>query len=67
MRSGTKVTCFAAVLGFLITGISGFSYGAGPEISLRYAGDVVIGNHLTRGQEFFAKRVDEIANVVSLK
>jgi tripartite ATP-independent transporter DctP family solute receptor len=33
---------------------------AGPEITIRYAGDLPIGNHLTRTQEFFAKRVAEI-------
>ena len=37
-----------------------FSCAANPELILRYAGDLPIGNHLTRGQEFFAKRVDEI-------
>ncbi|MFB3816354.1 MAG: TRAP transporter substrate-binding protein [Candidatus Methylomirabilales bacterium] len=33
---------------------------AGSEITIRYAGDLPIGNHLTRTQEFFAKRVAEI-------
>ena len=61
MKTLVKVFCCAAVLSFLIVTISGFSYGASPEISLRYAGDLPIGNHLTRGQEFFAKRVDEIS------
>ena len=41
-------------------GYAGVSHSAEPEITLRYAGDLPIGNHLTRGQEFFAKRVEEI-------
>jgi tripartite ATP-independent transporter DctP family solute receptor len=52
--------CLVA-LGLTFTGFSGLSYGANPEVTLRYAGDLPIGNHLTRGQEFFAKRVDEIS------
>ena len=54
MKTLVKVFCCAAVLSFLVMTIPGFSYGA-PEVSLRYAGDLPIGNHLTRGQEFFAK------------
>ena len=50
----------AAALGLVVGGFFNFSYGASPEITLRYAGDLPIGNHLTRAQEFFANRVDEI-------
>ena len=39
----------------------GVSLAANPEVTLRYAGDLPIGNHLTRTQEFFAKRVAEIS------
>jgi TRAP-type C4-dicarboxylate transport system substrate-binding protein len=61
MRGVAKILGFLAVLGFAGGGFFGFSYGAGPEITLRYAGDLPIGNHLTRAQEFFAKRTDEIS------
>jgi tripartite ATP-independent transporter DctP family solute receptor len=60
MRNVLKALGFLAAVGFMAAGFFGISYGAGPEITLRYAGDLPIGNHLTRGQEFFAKRVDEI-------
>ncbi len=53
------------VLGFVMAlyfgGFLGFSHAASGEISLRYAGDLPLGNHLTRGQEFFAERVGEIS------
>jgi tripartite ATP-independent transporter DctP family solute receptor len=39
----------------------GFSQAFGAEINLRYAGDLPVGNHLTRGQEYFAQRVNEIS------
>lgn len=61
MRGVAKVLGFLAVLGFVAGGFFSFSYGAGPELSLRSAGDLPIGNHLTRAQEYFAKRVSEIS------
>lgn|GEM_PF-3490166 len=60
MRGVLKVLGFFVSLGLVVGGFFNFSYGASPEITLRYAGDLPMGNHLTRGQEFFAKRVDEI-------
>jgi tripartite ATP-independent transporter DctP family solute receptor len=49
---------FAAFLS--IGGWPGFFPANGAEITLRYAGNLPVGNHLTRGQEFFSKRVTEI-------
>ncbi len=58
MLSG--ITC-VAVLALGLAGGPGLANGASPEVTLRYAGDLPIGNHLTRAQEFFAKRVDEMS------
>ncbi len=58
MRKIMKMLSFLAVLVFMGAGLS---QGATPEITLRSAGDLPIGNHLTRAQEYFAKRVDEIS------
>ena len=60
MRGVLRVLGVFAALGLAAGGFPSSSYGANPEITLRYAGDLPIGNHLTRAQEFFAKRVDEI-------
>lgn len=51
---------FLVSLCLVITGAPGISQAANPEVTIRYAGDLPIGNHLTRTQEFFAKRVAEI-------
>jgi hypothetical protein len=59
MRERLKALAFLVVLVFMA---AGSSHGADPEITLRSAGDLPIGNHLTRAQEYFAKRVDEISN-----
>jgi len=48
-------------LAFTSAGLPLLSYGAGPEVTLRSAGDLPIGNHLTRAQEYFAKQVTEIS------
>lgn len=58
---------FLCTVGFLaafilaVAGFSGNGNAANPEISLRSAGDLPIGNHLTRAQEHFARRVSEIS------
>lgn len=61
MKDKLNVLVIFVAAWVLIGGFSGWAYGASAEITLRYAGDLPIGNHLTRGQEFFAKRVDEIS------
>lgn len=57
---GTVVGCLV-LLSLVFVASPGISGAANPEVTLRYAGDLPIGNHLTRTQEFFAKRVDEIS------
>jgi tripartite ATP-independent transporter DctP family solute receptor len=39
----------------------GISVAQKPEVTLRYAGDLPIGNWLSRAQEFFAKRADVLS------
>jgi tripartite ATP-independent transporter DctP family solute receptor len=52
---------FVAICLLAVAGFSGISYAAQPEVTLRYSGNLPIGNHLSRAQLFFAKRVDEIS------
>jgi tripartite ATP-independent transporter DctP family solute receptor len=61
MRKSVRTTVgFLVLLALGFIGNPGISQAANPEVTLRYAGDLPIGNHLTRTQEFFAKRVEEI-------
>lgn len=60
MRKALKFLGFFIAVYLLLGGYFGLSQALSAEITLRYAGDLPIGNHLTRGQEFFAKRVEEI-------
>lgn len=59
-KSVGTIVGFLVLLALVFVGSSGISQAANPEVTLRYAGDLPIGNHLTRTQEFFAKRVAEI-------
>ena len=59
-KSVGTIVGFFVLLALVFTGYPGISRAANPEVTLRYAGDLPIGNHLTRTQEFFAKRVAEI-------
>jgi tripartite ATP-independent transporter DctP family solute receptor len=60
MKNGR--TFWAIVLTFgLLIGFGDITGMASAEVTLRYAGDLPIGNHLTRTQEFFAKRVEELS------
>jgi tripartite ATP-independent transporter DctP family solute receptor len=59
-KSVGTIVGFLVLLALVFTGYPGISQAANPEVTLRYAGDLPIGNHLTRTQEFFAKRVAEI-------
>lgn len=59
-KSVGTIVGFLVFLALVFTGYPGISQAANPEVTLRYAGDLPIGNHLTRTQEFFAKRVAEI-------
>jgi tripartite ATP-independent transporter DctP family solute receptor len=59
-KSVGTIVGFLVLLALIFTGYPGISQAANPEVTLRYAGDLPIGNHLTRTQEFFAKRVAEI-------
>jgi tripartite ATP-independent transporter DctP family solute receptor len=61
MKSSLKVLGVTMALCLSVGGFLGLPYAIGADITLRYAGDLVIGHHLTAGQEFFAKRVDEIS------
>jgi tripartite ATP-independent transporter DctP family solute receptor len=61
MRVPLRVLGFVTFLVFAVGGLSGTCWSAGAEITLRYAGDLPVGNHLTRSQEFFAERVNEIS------
>ena len=61
MRGVLKALGFLATLFLMVAGFPGISHGANPEVTLRSAGDLPIGNHLTRAQEFYAKRVNEIS------
>jgi tripartite ATP-independent transporter DctP family solute receptor len=61
MKKISKMLRFVFVLHLLVGGFCGFSEAIGAEIMLRYAGDLPVGNHLTRGQDFFAERVKEIS------
>jgi tripartite ATP-independent transporter DctP family solute receptor len=61
MKGSFNVLGVSMAICLLIGGFFGLSHAISAEITLRYAGDLVIGHHLTRGQEFFAKRVDEIS------
>jgi len=59
MKDALKISGLILVIFLLAGAVPGPS--GGSEVSLRYAGDLPIGNHLTRGQEFFAQRVGEIS------
>jgi tripartite ATP-independent transporter DctP family solute receptor len=59
-KSVGTIVGFFVLLTLVFVGYTGISQAANPEVTLRYAGDLPIGNHLTRTQEFFAKRVAEI-------
>ena len=61
MKGSLRVLGITVAMCLLIGGFFGLSNAISAEITLRYAGDLVIGHHLTRGQEFFAKRVDELS------
>jgi tripartite ATP-independent transporter DctP family solute receptor len=59
--------CLLKGIGIFLTasliwiGFYGSSCAANPEITLRYAGDLPIGNYMTREQEFLAKRVETLS------
>ena len=59
-KSVGTIVGFFVLLALVFMGSPGISRAANPEVTLRYAGDLPLGNHLTRTQEFFAKRVAEI-------
>jgi tripartite ATP-independent transporter DctP family solute receptor len=62
MRKVTQYVIGSLVsVGLVIAALFGGAEAANPEVTLRFAGDLPIGNHLTRTQEFFSKRVDEIS------
>lgn len=61
MKRVVKLLGFVLVLYLVIGGFSGLSDCISAEITLRYAGDLPVGNHLTHGQEFFAQRVKELS------
>ena len=61
MKAKLRVLGFAMAMSLLAGGFMGVSQATGAEITLRYAGDLPVGHYLTLGQEFFAKRVDEIS------
>ncbi len=60
-RSGSFLFVGALAVLLALAGLPPATQAANPEVTIRYAGDLPIGNHLTRTQEFFAKRVDEIS------
>jgi tripartite ATP-independent transporter DctP family solute receptor len=60
MKNGQKFWAIVLAIGILC-GLGNFARDASAEVTLRYAGDLPIGNHLTRTQEFFAKRVEELS------
>lgn len=63
MRNTLKALMLVMVVSISVTALLvSWSYAGNPDVSLRYAGDLPVGNHLTRAQERFAKRVDEISN-----
>jgi tripartite ATP-independent transporter DctP family solute receptor len=57
MRKFKKMIAFIGLIGFLTIGIGSISIAA--EINLRYAGNLPVGTFVTRGQEYFAKLVEE--------
>lgn len=61
MKRASGVLGVVMVVSLSVGVALGLSDASSAEISLRYAGDLPIGNHLTRGQEFFAQRVSEIS------
>ena len=62
MRGPLKILGLLMAMYFSLGGFIGFSKAVAAEtMTLRYAGDLPVGNHLTRGQEFFAERVKEIS------
>jgi tripartite ATP-independent transporter DctP family solute receptor len=61
MRTRSTILGIVLAVYLLVGGWYGCSDAVGAEVTLRYAGDLPVGNHLTRGQEFFAERVKEIS------
>jgi tripartite ATP-independent transporter DctP family solute receptor len=61
MRRLLKGIGIFVTVSLIWAGFCGLSYASSPEITLRYAGDLPIGNWLTRAQEFFAKRVETLS------
>ena len=61
MKKTSTILGFVVVLYLLVGGLYGLSDAVSAEIMLRYAGDLPVGNHLTRGQDFFAERVKELS------
>jgi tripartite ATP-independent transporter DctP family solute receptor len=61
MERALRLFAFVVALCLSMGGFPQFFHTAHAEGNLRYAGDLPLGNHLTRGQEFFAQRVSEIS------
>jgi tripartite ATP-independent transporter DctP family solute receptor len=61
MRRTLKMSGLVLMLCVLVGGFCGFSTAMGAEVSLRYAGDLPVGNHLTRSQDFFAEQVKTLS------
>jgi tripartite ATP-independent transporter DctP family solute receptor len=61
MKTTSKIMGVVLAVCLVAGGGFAFSDAQGAEVMLRYAGDLPVGNHLTRGQEFFAEQVKEIS------
>jgi tripartite ATP-independent transporter DctP family solute receptor len=59
-RSLKGIGIFLAMV-LIFLGSYGFSHAASPQITLRYAGDLPIGNFMTKEQEYLAKRVEALS------
>jgi tripartite ATP-independent transporter DctP family solute receptor len=59
-----RVLAMALVLSVGIVGFTGICFAApgDPQVKLMYAGDLPVGNHLTRSQDYFAERVKQLSN-----